>query len=64
MLTLMDWLVQLEHSRSSLTRTGQERYARMARSKERLNEKAERPAHRPAAKSAAAPVHCCPEATA
>ncbi len=64
MITLMDWLVQLEQSRLSLSRTGQERLARMARSEERLSKQAKLPVNKSAPEPKAAPARCCREATA
>ncbi len=64
MITLMDWLVQLEHSRSALSHTRQERFARMVRSKERFSKQAKISVNKSEAETKAAPVRCCPEATA
>ncbi len=64
MITLMDWLVQLEHSRTSLNRSGQERLALLEYSNPKVSQTAKIETIRPAAQAVTAQVHCCPEATA
>lgn len=60
MVTLMDWLVQLEKSRSSLTGTRQERLAQLAYSQQKVS-KQRKTSGRKSAAQAVTPVRCCPE---
>ncbi len=62
MLTLMDFLVQIEQSRMSLTRTGQERLEQLAYSRQKTNKKAKTEALKPLDQPVTMPVRCCPEA--
>ncbi len=64
MLSLMDFLAQIEQSRMSLTRTGQERLQQLFYSKQEMNKKAETEGRKPLAQPVTIPVLCCPEATA
>ncbi len=64
MLSLMDFLLQIEQSRMSLTRTGQERLKQLAYSKQRTNKQAKTEARKPLAQPVTIPALCCPEATA
>ncbi len=62
MLSLMDFLVQIERRRMSLTRTGQERLAQLADSKHETDKGAKAEGNQPLEPRATGPVRCCPEA--
>ena len=62
MMTWMDWMVQLEQRRMSLSRTGQERLEQLAYSKGKVAKQAKTAMVKPAARPTTAPVRCCPEA--
>ncbi len=64
MITLMDWLVEIEQLRMSLSRSGQERMAQLEYSNRKVSQTAKIETIRPAAQAVTAQVHCCPEATA
>ncbi len=64
MLHLMDFVMQIEQSRMSLTRTGQERLAQLAYSRQETDKKAKTEARKPLFENLTILVRCCPEATA
>ncbi len=64
MLTLMDWMVQLESSRASLTRTGQARLAQLAYSEQKAAKQAKAQVRKQPDRVEPLPVRCCPEAAA
>ncbi len=64
MLSLMDFLLQIEQSRMSLTRTGQERLEQLVYSTQKTNKQANSEGRKPPAQPVTIPVLCCPEATA
>ncbi len=63
MLSLMDFLLQIEQSRMSLTRTGQGRLEQLVDSKRETNKQAETEGRKPLAQPVTIPVLCCAEAT-
>ena len=64
MLTLMEWLVQIEQSRTSLARTGQERLQQLAYSQEKASKKQKEPAGKPEGQGERVPAQCCQATTA
>ncbi len=60
MFTPVDWMVHLEQSRLSLTRTGRERFEQLAHAKLKDDKRHKKAA----AKPASLPVCCCESATA
>ena len=64
MFSLMDFLAQIKQSRTSLSRTGQERLEQLAYSKQKTNKKAKTQDCKPLASPVTVPVPCCPEAAA
>ncbi len=64
MLTLMDMLVQLEHCRTSLNRTGQERLEQLVYSKELPREADKSSKVQPADQPVTVPEPCCQPTTA
>jgi hypothetical protein len=63
MMCLMDFLAQIEQSRRSLTRTGQERLEQLAYPKQNTDKQAEAESEKPVAQDATVPMFCCPEAS-
>ena len=61
MITLMDWLVEIEQLRTSLSRNGQERMAQMEYSSQKVTQTAKIETIRPAAQAIATAVQRCPE---
>ena len=59
MFTALDWVVHLEASRSSLSRSGQERLARLAWLKLKSEKPAKKAAAKPVSQPAAAPATRC-----
>jgi hypothetical protein len=57
MLTLMDWLGQIEYRRLSLTRTGQERLEQLAYAKQAAGKPKKKVAVRPKTQAVTSP--CC-----
>ncbi len=64
MLSLMDFLAQIEQSRMSLTRTGQERLEQLAYSKQKGSKKVKADAPSPLKDAETLSVRCCPEPNA
>ena len=63
MLSLIDFLAQIEQSRMSLTPTGQERLEQLAYSTEKRDQKTTSEGRKPLGQPIAVPAHCCSEAT-
>ncbi len=62
MFSLMDFLAQIEQSRTSLTSTGQERLEQLAYSKQKMDKKAKTEGRGPLAQPVAMPESRCPQA--
>ncbi len=64
MLCLMDFLAQIEQSRRSLTRTGEERLEQLAYSKQKTDRQASTESNKPTAQDLTVPMPCCLEPSA
>ncbi len=62
MFSLVDFLAQIEQSRSSLTPTGQERLEQLAYSKQKDSRKVKIEPPKPLEHIESLPARCCPEA--
>ena len=64
MLTLIDWLVQIEQRRTSLARTGQERLQQLVYSQQKVSKKRKEAADKPTGQGERVPARCCQATTA